>query len=518
MKLHRVALPAVLAALVAVPAAQASITASIDFGTVTAPVTRTVTFQNPSVNAVTVTGAGVNGSRQAGPFVLTGSPGCLGVQLAHGQSCQQDVTIDPTVVPPGEFDATFILTYDDAGTPTTASTDLTGVADGAANISVVSDTPGGVRADGKTVQEEISSDGRFVAFSSEATNLVPGFGPAPHFGSFDTNEVYLRDRQSNTIVPISVNTTGGSADRGALVDAVSADGRYVLFSSESPDLVAQPFPGATIQVFLRDVQENTTTLVSTNTSGDPSNQGSGGYAVMSSDAHIVCFDTTSTNMAPHERLNVPELFCKNLSTGRTRRADPGVGGRPPNVGIDSGSESISADGGYVVFSSASSNLVANDTNKKIDVFLYNRHTNRVRRINTTAGGQTIGFSQIPSIDGDGTKVAFHHFSDGWWVKNLITGRARRVARDSSPDGPATMSPDGQLYSFTLVVAGHTEVYVENLRTGKRRLVSMANGNAGNGESYMPEVASDGSVTFLTTATNLKVIPDAATSEAMTWTR
>src|SRR5262249_45069091 len=168
MKLYRLALSAVLVALVAVPAAQGSVVPTIDFGTVTAPVTQTVGFQNPSANTVTITGAGVNGSRQAGPFVMTGSNGCLGAQPAPGAVCYQDITFDPTVVPPGEFDATYTITYDDAGVPTTVpAADLTGVADGAANISVVSDTPGGVRADGKTVQEEISPDGRFVAFSSE---------------------------------------------------------------------------------------------------------------------------------------------------------------------------------------------------------------------------------------------------------------------------------------------------------------------------------------------------------------
>jgi hypothetical protein len=183
MKMHRLAIPAALAALVVVPAAQASISASIDFGTDTAPVTQTVTFQNGSVNTVTVTGAGVNGSRQAGPFILTGFPGCLGAQLPHGASCQQDVTFDPTVVPPGEFDATFTITYDDGGTPTTASTDLTGIADGAPNISVASESPTVVRANGTQTQVFTSADGRFVAFSSEADNLVPGFGPAPHAGS-----------------------------------------------------------------------------------------------------------------------------------------------------------------------------------------------------------------------------------------------------------------------------------------------------------------------------------------------
>src|SRR5436305_13682992 len=161
------------------------------------------------------------------------------------------------------------------------------------------------------------------------TTWCPGFGPAPHFGSFDTAEVYLRDRQSNTIVPVSVNMSGGPADRGALVDAVSADGRYVLFSSESPDLVSQPFPNGATELFLRDAQEDTTTLASTNGDGQPANGSGAQVGVMSANANVICFVVRANNVAARERPNVPELVCKNLTTGQVQRADGGLGGTLP---------------------------------------------------------------------------------------------------------------------------------------------------------------------------------------------
>ena len=109
----------------------------------------------------------------------------------------------------------------------------------------------------------LSADGRYVAFSSTATNLAPG-------DTDDGNDVYVRDRQLGTTTLVSVSSAGVKGDSGGWLPTFSADGRFVSFNSESTNLVPNDTNGR-IDLFVRDLLSNQTTRVSVGTGGTQAN-------------------------------------------------------------------------------------------------------------------------------------------------------------------------------------------------------------------------------------------------------
>ena len=117
----------------------------------------------------------------------------------------------------------------------------------------------------------ISADGRFVAFNSEASDLVAN-------DTNGTSDVFVRDLQLGTTTLVSVNRFGtGSGNSSSGASVISADGRFVAFASDASDLVANDINGATNDVFVRDLQLGTTTLVSINRFGTGSGNSSSGW-------------------------------------------------------------------------------------------------------------------------------------------------------------------------------------------------------------------------------------------------
>jgi len=180
-------------------------------------------------------------------------------------------------------------------------------------VSVATD---GKEADGVSFNPSISADGRFVAFGSFATNLVPG----------DTNkasDVFVRDRQLGTTERVSVVTDGAQAGGGEFFGSqnpsISADGRFVAFGSSATNLV----PGVTAPgIFVRDRQKGTTEFVG------PGDEGS-----ISADGRFVAFRSSATNLVPG--VTEPGIFVRDREKGATEFVGPG------------GEASISADGRFV---------------------------------------------------------------------------------------------------------------------------------------------------------------------------
>lgn len=220
-------------------------------------------------------------------------------------------------------------------------------------VSIASVT--GDQANGPSTGASISANGRYVAFSSGATNLGASNG---------TSNVFVRDREDGTTTLVSVAANGDS-----YAPSISADGRYVAFASEATDLVAGDVNGRR-DVFVRDLAGATTTLASvssTNTQGTfdspaanskpPSISADGRYVVFASDALLVGTDTN----------NHRDVFVRDVVANETRRISISQGGAEGNN--QSNNAVISADGRYVAFDSSASNLVTGDTNTLPDVFV-----------------------------------------------------------------------------------------------------------------------------------------------------
>jgi Tol biopolymer transport system component len=277
----------------------------------------------------------------------------------------------------------------------------------------------------------ISADGRFVAFASRASNLVPG----------DTNlyqDIFVRDLLTNTTTRVSVDSAGNQANGFSFDPSISSNGRFVVFQSSAPNLVL----GGTndsAEIFMRDLSTNTTTRVSVDSAGNPGNDFSSDPSI-SGDGRFVAFASNASNLVPGDTNASQDIFVRDLSTNTTTRVSVDSAGNQANG--NSSKPSISADGRFVAFESRSSNLVPGDTNTNSDIFVRDLFTNTTTRISVdSVGNQVSGFSANPSISADGRKVAFS--SD---AANLLPGGTNTrnifIADIGNTPGGINNSPSG----------------------------------------------------------------------------
>jgi Tol biopolymer transport system component len=243
----------------------------------------------------------------------------------------------------------------------------------------------------------VSATGRFIAFESRASNLVPG----------DTNaasDVFVRDLGfGGTVSRVSVTATGGQITGASFSPAISADGRYVAFASSAANVVAGDTNGA-MDVFVRDRVAGTTELVSVSSSGQVANGGSA-KPVISADGRYVAFTSGASNLVANDTNGVADIFVRDRVLRATERVSV-----PPLVGQANGPSTacdISGDGRYVAFDSTATNLVGGDTNGVSDVFVRDRVAGVTTRASASTGGaEGNGASREPALSADGRYVAF----------------------------------------------------------------------------------------------------------------
>ncbi|MFN0008728.1 MAG: TolB family protein [Planctomycetota bacterium] len=391
--------------------------------------------------------------------------------------------------------------------------------------SRVSVDSAGAQGDGDCSEPAVSADGRYVAFKSYATNLVPGDTNA-------TEDVFVHDRQSGTTERVSVDSAGAEGDFGGAVPTLSADGRYVTFVSSSSNLV----PGTTngwYQIYLHDRQTGTTERVSVDSGGAEGNDNSTGYTPISDDGRYVAFGSTASNLVPGDTNGFGDIFVHDRQTGATERVSVSTGGTQTNN--QSFSVSMSSDGRYVAFRSNASNLVAGDTNAVGDIFVRDRQLGTTERVSrSTAGVQGNASSEGPSITEDGRYVAFRsaastlvlgdtNAANDTFVHDRQTGTTERVSLSTGgaqgnnfSGGYPDISSDGRFVSFgasaSNLVAGDTnatwDVFVRDRQLGTTERVSVSStgvqgNNASQPSGQQNAISSDGRfVVFESEATNL----------------
>jgi Tol biopolymer transport system component len=334
----------------------------------------------------------------------------------------------------------------------------------------------------------ISADGRFVAFTSLATNLVPR----------DTNErqdAFFFDRKTGRTERVSVSSSGAQAKPGpdpnggsAALD-MSADGRYILFRSDASNLV----PGDNNRrsdAFIHDRRTGKTRRIPPAGVGVTAGaiSANGRYAVLDAGGNMFRYD---------------------LRRHRLLRLTGGA-----NSWSDSGS--VSADGRYVAFTSNASNLVHGDTNKLPDVFVRDVRTGRTTRVSVTSSGkQGVGKrysngSNAPTISSDGRYVAFHSDMRNLvpgdtngvfdiFVHDRVTGKTQRVSVSSTGRqanaecGPGmSFTADDRYVTFNSLATNLvpndrndiTDVFIRDLRTNRTRLVSLGMHGQGDDASWI----------------------------------
>ena len=404
----------------------------------------------------------------------------------------------------------------------------------------------------------ISADGRFVAFRSEASNLVPG--DTNTCGPFTSpcQDIFVRDGQTGVTERVSVDSAGGQANNLSSSPAISGDGRFVAFSSEASNLVAGDTNGRR-DVFVHDRQAGATARVSVDSAGNEATGGLFGSfsPAISADGRFIAFFSFASNLVVGDTNTCgpfttpgtcPDVFVHDRQTGATARVSvDSVGNEATGGAFGSFSPAISADGRFVAFGSAASNLVTGDTNDFTDVFVHDRQTGATARVSVDSAGNQGNFgSSSPAISADGRFVAFWSFTSDLvtgdtndftdvFVHDRQTGATARVSVDSAgnqaevppiggvacvtpspfPCGtraPPSLSADGRFVAFFSeafnLVAGDsndfTDVFVHNRLTGVTERVSVDSvGVQGNGNSGSPAISGGGRlIAFSSFASNL----------------
>jgi len=393
--------------------------------------------------------------------------------------------------------------------------------------------PSGVGADDDSSRASISADGRFVAFYSEADNL-----------SADDNDnvtnVFVRDMQlgTTTLVSRADGAAGAGGDDYSFNPTISADGRFVAFYSSADNLSADD-DNNVVNVFLRDTQLGTTTLVSR--ADGPAGAGGDDSSfdpTISADGRFVAFESDADNLSADDNNNVTNVFVRDTQLGTTTlvsRAD-GVAG----AGADDGAVNpkISADGRFVAFESRANNLSSDDLDFVSDVFVRDTRlgtTTLVSRADGPAGAGANYPSGSPTISADGRFVAFQSGAfnlspddtdavDDVFVRDTQLGTTTLVSRADGPAGAGgdggssnpSISADGRFVAFASLAANLSaddnnvvlNVFVRDTQMGTTVLVSRANGPSGAGADedvyiYGDAISADGRfVTFESLADDL----------------
>ncbi len=217
-------------------------------------------------------------------------------------------------------------------------------------------------------RNSVSANLRYVVFSTNDPNHELG---NPTFMS----QVFLLDRQTNQITLVSVSSAGAVANWNSYDASISADGRYVVFTSEAKNLE----PNHTYigrDVYVRDLQNNVTSRVSAADTNTAETNGSW-FGSISDDGRYVAFLSNSNQLVNDDKNNSTDVFVRDRITNRTYLISASInGGTSQNAagGIITNYPYISRDGAYVTFSSASSDLIAGDTNNINDIFVAKRES------------------------------------------------------------------------------------------------------------------------------------------------
>jgi uncharacterized repeat protein (TIGR01451 family) len=322
---------------------------------------------------------------------------------------------------------------------------------------------------GFSTAPSISDDGRYVAFKSDASNLVRG----------DRNgvtDVFVRDRVAGMTERISVDSAGNEAPGGGDDPSISPDGRYVAFETSG-------FDGDFAQdIYLRDRTAGTTTRISVSHDGSEVFGTSEDPAV--ANGPVVAFSSNASNLVADDGDSNVDVFVRDLSgaTPVTERVSVSSDEQPANEFSSSREPAISADGRYVAFSSDAMNFTATpQTQLFSDVFVRDRQAGTTALASANAsGGEADGQSEDPELSNDGRFVAFASFAS-----DLVAG---------------TSDPDGTLVR---------DAFVRDRTSGSTELVSVASNDADATRDGFPDdvgagpISADGLVTLLgTQADNL----------------
>jgi uncharacterized repeat protein (TIGR01451 family) len=386
---------------------------------------------------------------------------------------------------------------------------------------------------GFSVNPEISADGRFVAFESQANDLGPTDADVD-------SDIYVRDLVTATTILASVNSAGTDGGNSLSINPlISADGRFVAFQSFASDLGPVADADVDSDIYVRDLVAATTILASVNSSGTDGGNAASDLAVISADGRFVAFRSEANNLGPTDAGADSDIYVRDLVANTTILASVNSAGTDGGNGTSS-QPAIGGDGRFVAFESFASNLGPANAGTVSDIYVRDLVAGTTTMASVNSAGTDGGsFGSVePKISAGGRFVAFRSEANNLgppdagtdidvYVRDLVTGTTTLVSVNSAGTdggngdsfGPV-IGADGRLVAFTSQAgdlgppdAGFDlDVYVRDLVAGTTILASVNSGgtDGGNANSAFPVMSADGRfVVFSSVASNLGP-PDSGT--------
>ncbi|WP_455223077.1 PKD domain-containing protein [Kaarinaea lacus] len=253
---------------------------------------------------------------------------------------------------------------------------------------------------------DVSSDGRYIVYESNATNLA---NTADNNGATD---IFLFDSVTGITELVSINSEEEQGNGISRNPSVSDDGRYVAFESQSNNLVEDDTNNAS-DIFMRDRELGMTYRLSVNNTGEQANDDSA-TPMINANGTVVVFQSTASNLVGNDQNNVRDIFVRDLINSSTSRVNVSSSGDETNASTYT-SPAIDASGRYIVFYSSANNLVENDSNNAWDVYLRDRESRQTTLVSVNTNGQQGNASSfIPTLSAGGHYVVF-----GSGAQNLV---------------------------------------------------------------------------------------------------
>ena len=332
-------------------------------------------------------------------------------------------------------------------------------------VNLISKSSINNESNGDSKNADISSNGRYIVFESDANNLIDNDSLEDNGGY---NDIFLWDLETKTNQRINLAYNGFQANSSSYNPKISDNGRYVVFESNASNLVRYD-SNYNRDIFVRDLVNGTTKKVSLTADNYQSNSDSYN-ANISANGHYIVFESNADNLVADDTNYDRDIFIRDFVDNTIKRVSIGNDGSESNY--NSYNPDVSIDGRYVVFESYADNLVSDDTNNSRDIFvrdLFTHTTKRVSVSNDIFGTQGNSGSYNPSISADGRYVIFESYADNLvsgdtnnskdiFVRDLIANTTKRISLTNDPED---LQGNNDSYNSSISVDGRYVVFNSN---------------------------------------------------------
>lgn len=375
-------------------------------------------------------------------------------------------------------------------------------------LELLSRSTYGEQGNGASQGPAISADGRFVAFTSDASNLVDN-DPGSWYWQTDP-DIFILDRIAGTVenASRSLNSAGLWYMKTVCQQpTLDGSGEMAAFACYSGYHQASNMK---FSIYLYDRRSGSMKLVTLGLAGQKANSGSSD-AKLSADGATLAFTSTASNLHAADLDNIADLYLYDVKNSLLELASVGRGGVKGDG--PSGDAALSSDGRFVAFTSAAGNLVEEDDNDVADIFLLDRQSGTLQRFAALDGGHCAA----PVVSGDGAVLAFSALAaDGSQSIYLVTRGGGAPVRVDAGSEPA-LSADGRFLAYVAPspdAPGTSMVLRRDLVSGQREVVSVTpQATPGNGVASAPALSGHGAeLVFASTAGDLVDGDDNATAD------